>query len=273
MAKISIIIPTLNSEKTLAVALSSISNQTFKNIEILIIDGLSIDDTLKIAEKHRSNCTSLKIISEKDNGIYDAMNKGIGIAKGEWLFFMGSDDTFYSNDVLSNVTKFIETSHAKVIYGDVKIVGNTDWAKDGDIYAGEFTLQKLVNQNICHQAMFYNKQFVKDEVGYFNLAYKKSSDWDFNLKCWAKQPLEYMNMIIANFFAGGFSSYSNDTRLADDFLNNLLQYFRINPFHSLVNNPNFIFYDNVLKMQKENYGFRYSIYQLKRKIIKKLIGK
>lgn len=273
MPLFSIIIPTYNSEKTLSVALDSITNQTFKNVEVLILDGLSTDNTLNIAEKYQTQFDRIKIISEKDKGIYDAMNKGIDLAKGEWLFFMGSDDTFYSNDVLSNVIRFIEDSNVKVFYGDVKIVGDTDWAKNGDIYAGEFTLQKLLNQNICHQAIFYNRQFVKEEIGCFNLDYSKSSDWDFNLRCWAIQPLEYMNIIVADFFAGGFSSNSKDVRLADDFLNNLLKYFRINPFHSLVNNPNFIFYDKVIQKKKENYSFRFGIEQLKRKMVKKLLGK
>lgn len=268
-----IIIPTLNSEKTLAIALTSIANQTFKNIEVLIMDGLSTDDTLEIAESFNNRIRKLNIFSEKDEGIYDAMNKGMKVAKGEWIFFMGSDDTLYSNDVLEKFAQGIEASRAKVIYGDVQIIGDTGWARDGDIYAGEFTLQKLVNQNICHQAMFYNRQFVKDEVGYFNLVYKKSSDWDFNLRCWAKQPFEYMDVIVSNFLSGGFSTHSNDVRIEEDFLDNVLKYFDINPFHPLINNPNFIFYHKTINKQKEDYALRYKIEKLKNRIVKKLSQK
>ncbi|WP_298236998.1 glycosyltransferase family 2 protein [uncultured Algibacter sp.] len=269
MAKFTIVIPTFNSEETFNSCLRSLKNQTFKDFEVLIIDNLSTDDTLNIANQHQKKIADMTIFSEKDYGIYDAMNKGIEIANGKWLFFMGSDDTLYSNTVLENVSKITDNTKAKVVYGDVRILGDAGWAKNGDIYAGEFTIPKLLNQNICHQAIFYNTQFVKEEIGNFNLEYKKSSDWDFNLKCWAKQPFEYVNLIVANFKAGGFSTDSFDAQISNDFLDNVLKYFRINSFHPYVNTPTFIFYDQVIKRQKKDYPFRYKIERLKSKIFKK----
>ena len=103
--KFSIIIPTFNSEKTLDIALSSIVVQSYQNFEVLIIDGLSTDSTIDIAKKHQKVFPNIKIKSEKDNGIYDAMNKGIALAKGEWLYFMGSDDSLYNDDVLNQICK------------------------------------------------------------------------------------------------------------------------------------------------------------------------
>ena len=128
---------------------------------------------------------------------------------------------------------------------------------DGAIYDGVFDIHKLLNQNICHQAMFYESKFIKEKVGYFTLKYKKSSDWDFNLRCWAQQPFVYLDCIMANFKAGGFSTHSNDTQIREDFVTNVLHYFKVNPFHPLVNNPNFTFYPKVVKMQQTNFPFRF----------------
>jgi glycosyltransferase involved in cell wall biosynthesis len=273
MTSFSIIIPTFNSGKTVAVVLDSIARQTYKNVEVVIMDGQSGDNTLAIAEGYKTQIPGLKVYSEKDGGIYDAMNKAMDKATGKWFFFMGSDDWFYDENVLETIAGCISTTKANVIYGSAKIIGDTGWASDGHIYDGKFTLQKLLNQNICHQALFYNREFVQNEIGQFNTDYKKSSDWDFNLRCWAKQPFEFVDRIVANFVAGGFSTHSTDTRIAEDFLNNVLQYFRINPFHPLVNNPNFIFFQDALKKQREAYPYRYKIRQLKMKIIKKLSRK
>src|SRR5688572_7883253 len=99
----SIIIPTFNSSLTLRACLDSIAGQTFKNYEVIIMDGLSEDNTIQLANNYRSSLPNLRVISEKDYGIYDAMNKSIKIAKGSWLYFMGSDDFFYDRGVLENI--------------------------------------------------------------------------------------------------------------------------------------------------------------------------
>jgi glycosyltransferase involved in cell wall biosynthesis len=265
-----VIIPTFDSGKTLAISLESIARQSHKNVEILIIDGASQDDTLAIANGYKDQLPGLKVFSEKDQGIYDAMNKGMDNTTGKWVYFMGSDDRFFNENVLQNIAGFIETTEAKVIYGNAKILGDTGWAKDGEIYAGEFDLHKLLNQNICHQAMFYNRAFVKDEIGEFNLDYKKSSDWDLNLRCWAKQPFAYIDLTVAYFAAGGFSTHSNDTRIYDDFVDNVLKYFKISPFHELVNRSSFAFYGKVLKKQQQDHPIRFTFEKLKRKFAKKM---
>ena len=268
----SIIIPTFNSAATLAVLLESIAAQTEKNVEVVIMDGLSLDNTLDLAEDFKTRIPGLKIFSEKDNGIYDAINKAMEKATGEWMIFMGSDDKFHNENVLKSVHKVIAQTEANVVYGDAKIIGNTGWAKHGDIYDGEFDLPKLLNQNICHQAMFYRRSFIVEEIGTFNTDYKKSSDWDFNLRCWAKKPFEYMGMIIADFAAGGFSTHSTDTRIVEDYVDNVLKYFKIDAFHPLVNTPTFIFYPMVKAKQKDEHPARFKWEQLKKKVIKKLKG-
>ena len=108
--KISIISPTYNSQKTITDTLESISEQKHQDIEHIIIDGLSSDDTLKIAESYRNKINNLKILSEKDSGLYDAMNKGISLSSGEIITILNSDDFYHSDQVLSDVNKIFESN-------------------------------------------------------------------------------------------------------------------------------------------------------------------
>ena len=269
MKHFSIIIPTYNSGATLAVSLESIAQQGSKDVEVLVMDGISTDNTLEIAGSFQEKIPGLIISSEKDKGIYDAMNKGIDKATGKWMLFLGSDDSFYDREVLENVYKMSIGTSKKVLYGNAHIVGDTGWAQDGELYDGEFDVHKLLNQNICHQAMFYNAAFIKNEVGYFNLNYKKSSDWDFNLRCWSKMPFQFIDLTIANFVAGGFSTNSNDTAIVEDFVDNVRRYFRIGLFHPMLNNPTFGFYGIVKKKQLKEHPLRCRLEQYKKRILHK----
>jgi len=199
----SIIIPTFNSEKTLQKCLDSIVNQSFSNYEVLIIDGGSIDNSLKIIEKY--NDKRFKITSESDNGIYDAMNKGITFSLGEWIYFLGSDDELYNENVLEKVYSRIINTNFHVVYGNVVSV------RFNGIYAGEFDYGKLYNQNICHQAIFFNKRLF-NKIGNFNLKYKSHADYDHNIRWFLNKRINqlYMNEVIANYADGGFSSQGID---------------------------------------------------------------
>jgi glycosyltransferase involved in cell wall biosynthesis len=270
MCLFSIIIPTYNSETTLSLALNSLINQTYKDFEVVIIDGGSTDETLTLINSFKDKFKNINTVSEKDEGIYDAMNKGINIASGKWLYFMGSDDVFYNNSILESLANVINDTKAKVVYGNCKIIGDTGWAKDGDIYDGPFTLQKLLEKNICHQAMCYQAQFVKNEIGYYNQIYVKSADWDFNLRCWAKGNFEYVDIIIASFASGGVSTDSTDHVLISDFVDNLQAYFGWGLFHPNLNNSGTWFYPMVLKKQKERPTFRLKVLNFKNKLKKKI---
>lgn len=254
---ISIIIPTFNSSKTLKQCLESIYSQTYSNYEIVLVDGLSTDDTCSIVEAYKSNGKNIRIYSEKDSGIYDAMNKGIELSKGDWLFFMGSDDGFYNTDSLSKMCDAISKSTKKIVYGNVKIVGNNAWAKDGEVYAGKFTTKKILNQNICHQAIFYNREYIKNEIGSYNLKYIKSADWDLNLKCWAKEEFEYADVIVCRYSVAGYSGNSVDVELGKDFVANLLKYFGFDLFDPLIDTSEFVYYNDVVTLQKEKHYLRY----------------
>jgi hypothetical protein len=110
------------------------------------------------------------------------------------------------------------------VYGSVCVQGDAGWAEDGAIYDGEFPLQKLLQKNICQQAVFYRRR-IFDQIGNFNPRYKICADWDFMLHAAAVTPLEYVDQIIADFVGGGASSIRRDPEFENDFLSNLRQYF------------------------------------------------
>jgi glycosyltransferase involved in cell wall biosynthesis len=205
----SIIIPTYNSETTLHRCLDSILAQNFNDFEILIMDGLSSDSTLKIAQNYQD--PRIKIYSEKDAGIYDAMNKGIKASGGKWLYFLGSDDHLYNNTVLSSIYTHIENMTPDVIYGNV--VSPILSGK----YNGKYDYAKIYKENICHQAIFFKKQLF-DKTGPFNLKYKILADYDHNLKWFLnkKTKIAYIPDIIANYDSKGISTLNEDFSFSQD---------------------------------------------------------
>jgi glycosyltransferase involved in cell wall biosynthesis len=221
----SIIIPTFNSGKTLCACLESVLSQSFQNFEILVMDGLSTDETVSIVKKYEAANPNVTWFSEKDKGIYDAMNKGIQLAKGEWIYFLGSDDLLHNEEVLQQVYS-IDKSKYQVVYGNAKIIGETPWAKEGHLYDGEFDLHKLLKKNICQQAMFYHKSCFTDATSPFNVDYEICADWDFNFRCWARKEFLFINITIVDFYGGGASTQRNaNKRFYDNFDKNISKYF------------------------------------------------
>lgn len=208
----SIIIPTFNSSKSVGDCLDSILNQSCQDFEILIIDGCSTDNTISIVKnKFLQNSSKFFLSSKTDSGVYDAMNQGIKLATGKWLYFLGSDDTFVDYKVLQDIQIALSKTTSKIVYGNVWIVGNPGWAKDGQIYAGKFSFQRLLIKNICHQSIFYRKNFLLKNNLRFDLRYPVSSDWDFNIRCRQLTKFKYINRVIAYFSAGGISSVQVDS--------------------------------------------------------------
>ena len=218
--KISIIIPTFEASKTLSVALESILEQSFTDYEILIIDGFSTDNTVEIAKSYQDE--RIRIISERDNGIYDAMNKGIRLAEGEWLYFLGSDDRLFDNEVLENVHQSLLKCNCDVVYGDVI------FAISGKVYNGEFTKLMLLEKNICHQSIF-TKKSVFNKTGLFNIEYKALADWHFNIKWFNNKTVKrkYIGQIIASYYEDGYSFNNLDSNFTKDWNRNIKQYFPV----------------------------------------------
>jgi glycosyltransferase involved in cell wall biosynthesis len=256
---ISIIIPTFNSENKIEVCLNSILNQSFKNYEVLIIDGLSKDLTLLEVKKFSGKISNLVVVSEKDKGIYDAMNKGINRAKGKWLYFMGSDDYFYSSDVLQQVSQLEELNTNEVIYGNVySPVFN-------GVYDGEFNYSKLEDRNICHQGMFFKKS-IFNKTGKFNLKYPILSDWHHNIKWFFSDKIsnQHVDLIITNYGDSGISSLQEDIAFQKDKPYLLFKYgFRKLPYSKL------IVYLNLI-IDKEEINIKISCFKIIRLILRQL---
>ncbi len=202
---LSIIIPTFNSEKHIQECLDSVKNQEWDNYEVLIIDGKSIDGTIEIIERNRLNFSSLLVISEKDEGVYDAMNKGINAARGKWLYFLGSDDKFIDENVLGFVFDVLGNSDPDILYGNVQL------AKTGQIYAGEFGNQKMYEMNISQQAIFYKRR-IFEIVGSFDPAYKSNADWAHNFHWFFNSKIRkmYVDRVVALYSENGLSSWFVD---------------------------------------------------------------
>ena len=199
-----IVIPTFNSARTLQNALDSIFNQHFADLEILIIDGMSKDATMDIIQENCIRNPVIRFVSEKDAGVYDAFNKSLKMAKGEWIYFLGSDDRMHGAVVLQTVYHTLQENHCDMLYGNVL------FANYKQPYDGPFTMEKLLNRNISHQAIFYNNRVFK-KLGGYNLRYKIMADWEFNLKCFFRAGFKeiYQDLIITDFAAGGLSKESD----------------------------------------------------------------
>lgn len=144
----SIIIPTLNVAAVLPACLDSIARQTCGDFELVLVDGGSTDETLDIANIFAPNLGERLIIHrDTDQGVYDAMNRGVDLATGTWLLFLGADDSLYEADTLARVAAFIgEHEPSDLVYGDV-IMRSTNFR-----WGGAFDLDRLLfKRNICHR--------------------------------------------------------------------------------------------------------------------------
>lgn len=255
----SVIIPTYNSEKRLSDCLESIINQTFQNFEIIIVDKFSSDDTFLVVEKYKKTHFNIIWISEKDNGIYDAMNKGIRIVKGEWIYFLGSDDRLYENTSLEKIANSIHQGKPDMIYGNVQIEGKSVWAEEHQIYNGEYTLEKLTRSNICHQAAFYKRESLAS-IGGFNIEYNICADWDINLNFFSNYKIQYTDQIIAFFCSSGISSFAKDKFLENDIVLKLQQYFGWSVFNNHFSNWKHLLKKNSYRFFKQGNLIKAFIY-------------
>ena len=196
-----IIVPTFGVEDFITDCLESIRRQTCADCEILVMDGGSTDKTIDlVARQQAAFAGRLLLRSEKDAGVYDAMNQGIRRARGKWLYFLGADDCLHDDRVLENVAAQIQNHpDDHLVYGDVILRSNASR------YAGEFNLEKLLlEKNICHQAIFYQRT-IFNQIGCYNLRYPIWADWDLNIRCFQHPEFRqrYLDLVIADY---------NDTR-------------------------------------------------------------
>ncbi|MBO7490599.1 MAG: glycosyltransferase [Bacteroidales bacterium] len=211
----SIIIPTFNSSKYIKRCLDSIVGQSLVQWEALIMDGGSKDDTTIIAKSY--NDQRISVYSEPDNGVYDAMNKGIDKATGNWLYFLGSDDYLLNNDILSQIIYHIPEK-CDVFYGDVE-APQLDPRHKGVWHFED------IEFNRCHQAILYNRHLFS-KLGYYNLKYIVYADHDMNLKWFLNKNIYsfYYPVTIAHYSDGGLSIQKKDNKFIDDFPILVLRY-------------------------------------------------
>ena len=164
---ISLITVTFNAEQLLFQTWQSAMNQTYQNFELILVDGGSKDNTLQVAKQFENKIGTL--ISEPDKGIYDAMNKGIKAAKGEWVYFLNAGDSFYNNEVLANIFENKNLEDFELIYGKVQTVNEPTGVNY--ITGKQVTFSVFFSHYpICHQATFtYIKAFEK--IGFYNVNY------------------------------------------------------------------------------------------------------
>ena len=203
---VSIITVVKNDEEHLERAIQSVINQSYDNIEYVIIDGASTDGTMGIIREYEDHIDYW--MSEPDRGLYDAMNKGVGIARGDWIYFLGCDDILLGN--LTHIAANFK-DHNTIYYGDVYV------PKLHRLYDGRFSAYKLMVRNICHQSIFYPKK-VFGRYSY-DQKYKIWADYVLNMKCHGDKELNfvYIPILVAIFDGeGGISWERVDSEVEKD---------------------------------------------------------
>lgn len=213
----SIIIPTFRAVHQLEDCIGSIQAQTCGDFEVWVVDGASQDGTVELLTRLGQVDPRIHWVSAPDRGVYDAMNKGITLARGEWLYFLGSDDRLYDPTVLADVRAATEGGSAEVVYGDVYS------PRFGGTYDGVFDVNRIVSKNICHQAIFLRKS-VFSKVGNFDLKYSLLADYEHNIRWFFSPEIEhqYLSRTIAHYADGGISSVQKDEVFGRDKIKHLL---------------------------------------------------
>ena len=196
----SIISVSYNCKDCVNLTLNSLLKQSYKNYELIIIDGKSTDDTLDKINNYKNKFTNIKIISEVDDGIYDAMNKGVKYANGKYVFFLNFGDTFYDENLLENMANKMQ-SNKDVYYGDIE--------RQREIIKqdGRFNLFNFIYLEgmVCHQSIFVRRTLLEKHP--FDLQYKICADRDFLIKILKdKCSVEYVGLTICYYDDAGKSS-------------------------------------------------------------------
>lgn len=212
--KVSIITVCYNSEKTLKDTISSVLEQDYDDIEYIIIDGKSTDGTVGLIESYGKQIDLF--ISEKDKGMYDALNKGIKMANGELIGILNSDDFYIDKKVISDLVKQIKSDDADALYADLYYVD----AKDSSIVkrywkSGAYKAGKFLKGWMPPHPTFFIKKWAYKKYGGFNLSLKSAADYELMLRMIHKEKvkLSYLPRVIVKMRIGGMSNSSIVNRL------------------------------------------------------------
>lgn len=202
--KVSIITVCLNSVGTIEDTIKSVLSQSYKNIEYIIIDGGSTDGTLDIINRYKKNIA--KVVSEPDNGVYDAMNKGIKLSTGDIIATLNSDDMYANQTIVGQMVEFIQNNGLDAAYGDLVYIDHnsanhvTRFWKAGEYKKGSFCYGWI----LPHPTFFCQKN-IFERFGYFNDKLQIAADFELMLRFIEKHRIKvgYLPKVIVKMRAGG----------------------------------------------------------------------
>lgn len=215
--KISVITATWNSGKTIGDTLRSVFNQSFTDVEHIIKDGGSKDDTLEICKNfeqkyYKDECKgrTINILSDKDKGIYDAMNQGVKAATGDVIGILNSDDFYTSDDVLARVAEeFEKNPELEAVYGDIHFVKDENLKKCTRYFSSRYFRPWALRFGFmpAHPS-FYVRREVYDKYGLYDLDFRTSSDFEMMVRLFVKEKIrsKYINKDFVTMRAGGEST-------------------------------------------------------------------
>ncbi|MBR1448445.1 MAG: glycosyltransferase [Prevotella sp.] len=213
--KVSIITVAYNSAETIEKAISSVLSQTYSDIEYIIVDGLSTDKTMETVQSYEGKFDGrLRWNSEKDKGIYDAMNKGIRMATGDIIGILNSDDFFTSSNVIERIVKEF-SDDVDAVYGDVHFVKPSNPSKSVRYYSGRPFRPWMVRFGFIppHPSLYVRRR-VYEEHGLYDTSFRISADVEMiaRLSYVKKIPMKYINMDFVTMLVGGESTKSMENR-------------------------------------------------------------
>lgn len=212
--KVSIITITYNSEATLKDTIESVVNQTYDDIEYIIVDGKSTDNSLSIIESYKDKIS--KVVSEKDKGLYDALNKGIALATGDLIGIIHSDDFYTNKFVIEKIVKSIEENNSDAIYADLYYVDKVDTNKIFRKWkSGNYKYGQFLNGWMPPHPTFFVKRSCYEKFGSFNLSFISAADYELMLRFIHKHKIKisYVPEFIVKMRVGGKSNVTLKNRI------------------------------------------------------------
>jgi glycosyltransferase len=203
--KISVVTASYNSEATIGLTIESFLKQDHPEKEMLVIDGASSDATLKLVETFGSG--EIRVFSEPDKGIYDAMNKGLHLFQGDAVGFLNSDDTFHDSHTLADIAAAMQDSD--IVYGDLNMVTDHRTKRLVRLWrSGVFNRYSFQLGWVPPHPAFYMRKEVAERVGDYDLSYFTTADYDYMLRALALNNfrVRYIRRVIADFQMGGIST-------------------------------------------------------------------
>jgi len=212
--KITVITVCYNAAETIEETLNSINSQDYKELEHIVVDGMSTDGTLEILQS-RSDQIS-KLITETDEGIYDAMNKGLAVATGHLIGFLNADDIYADNSVLSDIANAVQSQNTDSVYGDLQYVSSETPEKViRNWKAGSYKRKRFKNGWMPPHPTFYASRRLFDEFGMFNTDFKISADYELMLRFLYKNEARsyHIARVLVKMKVGGASNQSIKNRV------------------------------------------------------------